>query len=231
MGSSILRVGRAALSLLPIQVRVAKLVADELDDTEFALAGGAALIAAGVVDRMTQDLDFFGTPKDSLSSCATRVLRRLNAEGFEVLPIVEHDRFVRLEVSDDRERTEVDFGIDARLYHCEEGELGPALSLHEIAVDKILAVFGRTEPRDLSDLAALLDRFALSQLLEAAAEKDPGFDHDVFVEMVGRFRKVDPDDIALTRSSTIELLDRLSSLGRNGHDVAEREAEGPDLGL
>ena len=119
MGSSILRVGRAALSLPPIQVRVAKLVADELDDTEFALAGGAALVAAGVVDRMTQDLDFFGTPKDSPSSCATRVLRRLKAEGFEVLPIVEHDRFVRLEVSDDRERTEVDFGIDARLYHCE----------------------------------------------------------------------------------------------------------------
>lgn len=51
-----------ALSLLPIQVRVTKLVADELDDIEFALAGGAALIAAGVVDRMTQDLDFFGTP-------------------------------------------------------------------------------------------------------------------------------------------------------------------------
>jgi len=74
-------------------------------------------------------------------------------------------------------------------------------------------------------------RAALSQLLEAPAVKDPAFDHDVFVEMVGRFRKVDPDDIALTRSSTIELLDRLSSLGRNGHDVAEREAEGPDLGL
>ena len=144
--------------------------------------------------------------------------------------IVEHERFVRLEVSDDRERTEVDFGIDARLYDREEGELGPALSLNEIAVDKVLAVFGRTEPRDLSDLAALLDRFALSQLLAGATEKDPGFDRDVFVEMVERFRRVDPDDIALNRSSTIELLDRLSSAGRSGIDVANQEVEGPDLG-
>ena len=147
------------------------------------------------------------------------------------MPIVEHERFVRLEVSNDRAQTEVDFRIDARLYDREEGELGPALSLHEIAVDKILAVFGRTEPRDLSDLAALLERFPLDQLLEAATEKDPGFDHDVFVEMVERFRKVDPDDIALSRSSTTELLDRLSSLGRSGLDVAQHEAKEPDLGL
>lgn len=125
--------GREPLSLLPIQVRVAKLVAEELDDTEFALAGGAALIAAGVVERMTQDLDFFGTPQDSAVTCATRVQRRLESEGFNVLTIVEHERFVRLEVSDEKERTEVDFGIDARLYDREEGKLGPALSLNEIA--------------------------------------------------------------------------------------------------
>jgi hypothetical protein len=67
-------------------------------------------------------------------------------------------------------------------------------------------------------------------LLEAAAEKDPGFDHDVFVEMVGRFRKLDPDDIALTRSSTIELLDRLSSASKSGIDDANQKVEGTDLG-
>ena len=40
--------GAWPLSLLRIHVRVARLVADELDDAEFALPGGAALIAAGV---------------------------------------------------------------------------------------------------------------------------------------------------------------------------------------
>ncbi len=37
MGGSLLRVGREPLSLLPIQMRIAKIVADELADTEFAL--------------------------------------------------------------------------------------------------------------------------------------------------------------------------------------------------
>lgn len=70
-------------------------------------------------------------------------------------------------------------------------------------------------------------RAALSQLLEAPAVKDPAFDHDVFAEMVERFRKVDPEDVALSRISTSELSDRLSSLGRRGLDVAQQEVLGP----
>jgi hypothetical protein len=52
--------------LSPLQQRVARLIA-QLDEAEgFALAGGAALIARGEVERRTRDLDFFGLEVDAV---------------------------------------------------------------------------------------------------------------------------------------------------------------------
>src|SRR6202035_4835097 len=51
----------------------------------------------------------------------------------------------------DDEVTEVDLGADAMLLPVERGELGPILAGEELAVDKILAVFGRAEARDFVD--------------------------------------------------------------------------------
>ena len=47
--------------LSPLQDRVAHIVAELAEAEDFALAGGAALIIRGDVDRRTRDLDFFDT--------------------------------------------------------------------------------------------------------------------------------------------------------------------------
>lgn len=46
--------------LTPLQEQVARIVAGLAEAEGFALAGGAALIARGDVQRQTRDLDFFG---------------------------------------------------------------------------------------------------------------------------------------------------------------------------
>ena len=46
--------------LSPLQDRVAGIIGALQEAEEFALAGGAALILRGEVDRQTRDLDFFG---------------------------------------------------------------------------------------------------------------------------------------------------------------------------
>ena len=46
--------------LTPLQHQVAEIIAGLEEAEEFALAGGAALIARGEVHRQTRDLDFFG---------------------------------------------------------------------------------------------------------------------------------------------------------------------------
>ena len=51
--------------LTPLQEQVASIVAGLAEAEGLALAGGAALIARGEIQRETRDLDFFGlTPDD-----------------------------------------------------------------------------------------------------------------------------------------------------------------------
>jgi len=53
--------------LSPLQERVARIVGGLVEAEGFALAGGAALIVRGDVDRQTRDLDFFGPSAECLT--------------------------------------------------------------------------------------------------------------------------------------------------------------------
>ena len=155
--------------LTPLQRKVAELIAG-LDAAErFGLAGGAAMILRGDVDRQT----------------------------FEVRRLQDGLSFVRMSVEDSGEVVEVDLAADARLFPLEtEGGL-PVLSRPELAVDKVLAVFGRAEARDFVDLASVIDQFGLEKLFRLASEKDPGFSIEVFEEMLGRFGRLRPEEFGL----------------------------------
>ncbi len=52
--------------LSPLQERLRRLVAQLPDTDTVALAGGAALIVRGIVDRATRDLDFFATSPEEV---------------------------------------------------------------------------------------------------------------------------------------------------------------------
>jgi hypothetical protein len=183
--------------LSPLQERVAEIVAG-LDEAEgFALAGGAALIARGDVRRQTRDLDFFGLTGDAVDRLAPAVRRALGAAGLTVGHARVTPGFVRFIASDGDERTEVDLAADARLFPAESGRLAPTLSCEELAVDKVLAVFGRAEARDFADLMALEPRYGLDRLCELAAEKEPGFDPSLLGEMLGHFDRLRRDEFEL----------------------------------
>src|SRR5437868_4140343 len=51
------------------------------------------------------------------------------------------------------------------------GRPAPMLSGEELAVDKVLAVFGRAEARHFVDLAAVEPRYGLDRLFRLAAER------------------------------------------------------------
>ena len=183
--------------LSPLQERIAEIVAG-LDEAEgFALAGGAALIARGDVRRQTRDLDFFGLSGDAVDRLAPAVRRALSAAGFIVGHAQANPGFVRLIVSDGDERTELDLAADARLFPAESGRLAPTLTGEELAVDKVLAVFGRAEARDFADLMALEPRYGLDRLCDLAAKKDLGFEPALFAEMVSRFDRLRRDEFEL----------------------------------
>jgi hypothetical protein len=70
--------------LTPLQERIAVLVAASLEGSDFALAGGAALISQGLVDRKTGDLDFFGSSEQVLAERLPEIISALEQDGMIV---------------------------------------------------------------------------------------------------------------------------------------------------
>jgi hypothetical protein len=61
--------------LTPLQEQVARIIAGLAEAENFALAGGAALIVRGDVQRQTRDLDFFGLAPDDVDRLVPAVDR------------------------------------------------------------------------------------------------------------------------------------------------------------
>lgn len=191
--------------LSPLQEQVAKIIAGLEEAAGFALAGGAALIVRGDVRRHTRDLDFFGLTPAAVDRLVPAVDRALREAGLVVHHIQVSPGFARLIVESGDDRTEVDLAADARLFPAEPGQPAPLLSGEELAVDKVLAVFGRAEARDFVDLMAVESRYGLDRLCELAAEKDLGFTPALFAEMLGRFGRLRREEFEIDDPSYDQL--------------------------
>jgi predicted nucleotidyltransferase component of viral defense system len=155
----------------------------------FVITGGVALIVAGVSSRSTHALDAFSATCDDVAQVADRLIERLRASGYLVEAHRSDAAFARMTVSTGKYRRTVlivELGRDHQLFAPVASTLGPTLSIRELAANKVLAAFGRREPRDLVDLASLADAISLRQAVVDARTKDPGFSRDAFVEMVNR---------------------------------------------
>jgi hypothetical protein len=85
--------------LSPLQEEIARLLASLPEADGFALAGGAALIARGIVERQTADLDFFGKESAAVNRLAPALVRAARSAEMTVTVLREAPGFVRLELS------------------------------------------------------------------------------------------------------------------------------------
>jgi len=87
--------------LSPLQERIAGL--SEAED--FALAGGAALIVRGDIDRKTRDLDFFGLSAAAVDHLVPLAEQALREAGLQVKRVQEGPGFARFVIEDEDDRT------------------------------------------------------------------------------------------------------------------------------
>lgn len=180
--------------LSELQVRILD-AAGRLDDPgSLALAGGAALIVRGLVDRTTKDLDLFVTSVDEAPRIASALERALADEDLAVHRVRDTTTFVRLEVASGEERCIVDVGVDARVLPVEPASPMATVAADELAADKVLALFDRAEARDFVDVHALARAHGRERLLELAELKDRGFSRDVFAQMLGTIDRLGRDE-------------------------------------
>ena len=171
----------------------------------FALAGGGALVVHGFTERSTNDLDFF-TPSPSDVPVLRQALEVAFAEtGLTVAVVRDTGTFVRLAVGDGTTDTLVDLAWDARMRPAVASDLGPVLDQDELAADKVLALFGRAEPRDFLDVYRLSQRLGWPRLLALAEQKDAGFSPERLAESLGRMNRLDQADFGIEDADYLAL--------------------------
>lgn len=175
--------------LTDAQRRVARIVLTVAGPEGFHLAGGAALVASKLSNRPTRDIDAFTSKDVDVAAVADRVAAALRHDGFEVEMSRRLDGFAELMVTavgPRRSTFGVDLGRDYMEWPGTTTSLGPTLSPRELAASKVLALFGRVQPRDLADVAVLVEHFPLEDMLADAKVKDPGFSPPILAEMIRR---------------------------------------------
>ena len=199
-----------ACVLSPLQRRLASLVVEVPEADGFAIAGGAALILQGQLQRVTTDLDYFATSPQAVDALLPALEAKFEANGLTVERRQVASGFARLTVYDGPDSCQIDLGYDFRLRDPTPTPLGPVLSLEELAADKVLAVHGRAEGRDYADLYVLTKLFGMERPLEWAAQKDPGFSPAVFAERLGRVAGIPRKDLALSDAERTVMVRDLS---------------------
>ncbi|MCA1845995.1 MAG: nucleotidyl transferase AbiEii/AbiGii toxin family protein, partial [Actinobacteria bacterium] len=195
---------RPAVVLSSLQEHIARILADLPEATEFALAGGAALIAGGLVDRETRDLDFFADRPEAILELLPVLEERLRHAGFQVERQQAQAGFARLGVNDGARSTEVDLCYDVRLRPLETTGIGAVLAPEELAADKMLAFFSRALPRDLIDLHALAQRYGFDRLCELAAEKDRGFNLQALADALRSTQRLPEDAFEVADPAAVQ---------------------------
>lgn len=188
------------MPLTPFQHQVLATVATDAGDDGRYLAGGAALHFAPQSLRYSDDLDFFHDSEARVAQAFAADRDRLLAAGFAVDVAFALPGYVRAVVSRDDAATRVDWARDSTwrflpLVRHESG--GWMLHPVDLAVNKILTLAGRDEPRDFVD-ALYTHRTILpvAGLCWAAAGKDPGLSPGALVALLERRGKHRPEEIA-----------------------------------
>ena len=161
--------------LTPLQAEVWRVIGRLGKDHGFALAGGAALIAYGIIDRPTSDLDVVGPSGVTVEAFVEQVERELQSLSFRTERITDYPQLVRMRIHRDDEELGIDIGVDCRSLAPVATRYGLLLDELDVAGGKVDAFVNRREPRDLDDLIALEARHGLETLCRLAAEKDPTF--------------------------------------------------------
>lgn len=124
--------------LTPLQERIAQIIESLPEASGFAMAGAGALTVHGLIERPTQDLDYFTVPGQDTSIVSMRdaVGESLSGAGLTTTRRRDLPTFGRLEVSDGVDTCQIDLAIDYRALPTESSRLGPTLATKELGPER-----------------------------------------------------------------------------------------------
>ncbi|GAA1265257.1 nucleotidyl transferase AbiEii/AbiGii toxin family protein [Streptomyces javensis] len=162
------------------------------EDYGYALAGGYAVQAHHIVNRVSDDVDLFAPferASREMEQAAERITTAYEAAGYDVEQVHLTPTYTRLNVTDRAVGTQSKVELVAEFLHHSpvDSDLGPVLHRDDVAAGKTSALFTRAEVRDAIDVAGLLKAgYTREQLMDLAAQNDAGFDRRMFADSLGR---------------------------------------------
>ena len=178
------------------------------DSKMFYLTGGTALAEFYLGHRKSFDLDIFTTEKELIIPFSYAFEQELK-KIFLVKAVRRYETFVEFEVSAKGDSTKVQLAYDSpfRFENPVDSDIGVKVNDYtDLIVDKLLAFFGRAEPRDAIDLFFILKTEDFWKLVELAKQKDPGFDLYWLAIALHKIKNF-PDDLKDWPVETIKKVD------------------------
>jgi hypothetical protein len=191
----------------------------------FALGGGNALMAHGVIDRFTADVDLFTDEEAGVVAAADAVEAALYDAGFEadrqdktggladifegmgeglaewIITGPAGEQMMLQMAYFDRSRGPVTMDV------------GPVLDLEDVIGGKVCALASRAYDRDYVDTAAALGRYSVDQVIGFARRLDPGLEDRDFSDAGRRLDQMDDGAFArfgLSPSDIVKLRARFA---------------------
>jgi predicted nucleotidyltransferase component of viral defense system len=209
----------------PFQDRVCRLLASNRAPDSY-LAGGTALHAAPNSRRFSNDVDYFHDSIARVAEAFAADRALLESHGYTVTVEVQQPGHIRARVAAGHDETRLEWAHDSSwrfLPVLRDEVVGFVLHPIDLALNKVLALAGRDEPRDLLDVIDAHDRILpLGALVWAAAGKDPGFSPTSLLELLKRRGTHRPEDFARLRLTQPVDLVALKQAWRAALDEAEQ---------
>jgi hypothetical protein len=211
----------------------------------FALGGGNALIAHGVVDRLTRDVDLVTDQETGVVAAKGPVEEALRWEGFAVqrrdwanglsdlFPDWEEAAADWHVTAPNGRRTDLELVQFDRSREPVLMDVGPVLHLEDAAGNKVCALAGRVEPRDYVDTAALLGRWSPAKLIGFARRLDSGLKDREYAAAAQRLDRM-PDEkftpFGLTGQAVAALRERFAVWPRDARAVGRLQGSSREIG-
>jgi hypothetical protein len=167
----------------------------------FALAGGHAVAAHGILQRPSEDVDLFADwdRRADFPAAVDAMIAAYRADGLHVQIEMQTDLMARLHVMDPEQPDElhrVELVANWRFQPPVQMDIGPVLHPDDVMAGKIDALCNRAAARDFLDIDAAIigGHYTLDRLCEIAHEADRGFDRRHFAAMLGLISRLDDDD-------------------------------------
>lgn len=211
----------------------------------FALAGGNALRAHGIISRPTQDVDLFSDQERGVTAASGPVEAALAAAGYRteqretgVEELLDYDDELGLAewtvTAPDGRQLQMQLAYFDRSRDPIVMDVGPVLHVEDALGGKVAALASRANERDYADVGAALGRYSPGELIGFARQADPGLTDADFADAGQRLDRL-PDrrltEVGITPEDVAVVRERFASWPREAPErqaspwAVDREAE------